>query len=184
MTATLNLLNRLMRWRSKTRNTDKIYGAIVAQARLPVFYRSLGVPDTLQGRFALLSLHLFAVLHRLKGEGREGLALAQALVDRFSSDMETVLREMGVSDLRIPKTVRGLAASSHALLEHYEASFAEGDASFAAAIATALPLNPKAAGLSSGRLASYLRTGVRQLERQPLASLKGAMLDFPKVAKP
>jgi hypothetical protein len=70
------------------------------------------------------------------------------------------------------------------LLEHYEASFAEGDASFAAAIATALPLNPKAAGLSSGRLASYLRTGVRQLERQPLASLKGAMLDFPKVAKP
>ena len=173
-----------MRWRSGVRNSEKLYGAIVAQARLPVFYRSLGVPDTLQGRFALLSLHLFAVLHRLKGEGREGLALAQALVDRFSSDMETVLREMGVSDLRIPKTVRGLAASSHALLEHYEASFAEGDASFAAAIATALPLNPKAAGLSSGRLASYLRAGVRQLERQPLASLKGAMLDFPMVAKP
>ncbi len=46
----------------------KLYGAIVAQARLPVFYQRLGVPDTLEGRFLVLSLHLFAVLHRLKAE--------------------------------------------------------------------------------------------------------------------
>ena len=115
-----NPLNRLMRRRSGTSNTDKLYGSIVAQARLPVFYRSLGIPDSLEGRFALLSLHLFAVLHRLKGEGAAALALAQELVDRFSKDMETVLRELGVSDLRIPKTMRGLAASSLALLEGYE----------------------------------------------------------------
>jgi len=64
-----NPLNRLMRWRSGTSSTDKLYGAIVAQARLPVFYRSLGIPDSLQGRFTLLLPHLFAVLHCLKGDG-------------------------------------------------------------------------------------------------------------------
>ena len=94
-----------MRWRSDARNSEKLYGAIVAQARLPVFYRSFGVPDTLPGRSALLSLHLFAVLHRVKEEGPDGRTLAQELVDRFSRDMETVLRELGVSDLRIPKSM-------------------------------------------------------------------------------
>jgi hypothetical protein len=102
-------LDRLMRWRSEASTSEKLYGAIVAQARLPVFYRSFGVPDTLQG-FALLALHLFAVLHRLKAS--EGRALAQELVDRFSQDMETVLQELGVSDLRVPKSMRGLAAAS------------------------------------------------------------------------
>jgi cytochrome b pre-mRNA-processing protein 3 len=94
-----------MRWRSDARNSEKLYGAIVAQARLPVFYRSFGVPDTLPARSALLSLHLFAVLHRVKEEGPDGRTLAQELVDRFSRDMETVLRELGVSDLRIPKSM-------------------------------------------------------------------------------
>jgi cytochrome b pre-mRNA-processing protein 3 len=181
MPPAFNPLSRLMRWRSGTRSTDKLYGAIVAQARLPVFYRSLGIPDSLQGRFALLSLHLFAVLHRLKGEGAEALAPAQALMERFSKDMDTVLREIGVSDLRIPKTVRGLAASSHALLESYETAFASGDASFAAAIAAALPLPSESARLSSELLASYLRASVRRLEQQPLASLQAGTLDVAEV---
>jgi cytochrome b pre-mRNA-processing protein 3 len=170
-----------MRWRSGTSSTYKLYGSIVAQARLPVFYRSLGIPDSLQGRLTLLSLHLFAVLHRLKGEGVPALALAQELVDRFSKDMETVLRELGVSDLRIPKRVRGLAASSQTLLEGYESAYTGGDATFAAAIAASLPLDPEHAGLSSERLASYLKASVKQLEQQPLASLQEGRLDFPEV---
>jgi cytochrome b pre-mRNA-processing protein 3 len=101
-------------------NAAKLYGAIVAQARLPVFYRQLAVPDTLDGRFLVLSVHLFAVLHRLKAEGEAGLDLAQALADQFSMDMETVLREVGFGDLAIPKRVRGLAAASAGLLQAYE----------------------------------------------------------------
>jgi cytochrome b pre-mRNA-processing protein 3 len=102
-------------------------------------------------------------------------------MDRFSKDMETVLREIGVSDLRIPKRVRGLAASSQALLEGYESAYAAGDAAFAAAIAASLPLDPEGAGLSSERLASYLKASVRQLEQQPLAPLRQGTLDFPEV---
>jgi len=111
----LNPLHPLTPWRRNDTNAAKLYGAIVAQARLPVFYQDLGVPDTLEGRFLMLSLHLFAVLHRLKGEGPAAVGLAQELSDRFSADMETVLREIGVGDLSIPKKVRGLAASCAAL---------------------------------------------------------------------
>jgi hypothetical protein len=128
-----------MRWRSEASTTEKLYGAIVAQARLPVFYRSFGVPDTLQGRFTLLALHLFAVLHRLKSGGPEGSALAQDLVDRFSQDMETVLRELGVSDMRVPQSMRRLAAASKDLFQDYEAALASDESALAHAIAERQP---------------------------------------------
>ena len=38
--------------------------------------------------------------------------------------METVLRELGVSDMRIPKKMRALAASSMGLLQAYESACA------------------------------------------------------------
>jgi len=154
----------------------------VAQARLPVFYQEFGVPDTLEGRFVVLSLHLFAVLHRLKAEGALAFDLAQELIDRFSEDMETVLRELGVSDLKIPKKVRELAASSAALLEGYEEAFAEGDDAIAAAIANALPLDDGAEKAVSGRLAHYLRGIVRQLQTEPLAAVRAGELSFPEIA--
>jgi cytochrome b pre-mRNA-processing protein 3 len=127
--------DRLKRWRpSPSDNTEKLYGAIVAQARLPAFYLSYGFPDTLEGRFTVLALHLFAVLHRLRKDGPEGRALAQQLVDRFTKDMETVLRELGVSDTRIPKSMRRLAGSSQDLLTRYETAFSQGESALTAAI--------------------------------------------------
>ena len=63
--------------------------------------------------------------------------------------METVLREIGVGDLSIPKKVRGLAASSGALLQAYEEALAEGEAAVAAVIAEALPLEAGASGAVS-----------------------------------
>jgi cytochrome b pre-mRNA-processing protein 3 len=178
----LTPLDRLMRWRSEASTTEKLYGAIVAQARLPVFYRSFGVPDTLQGRFTLLALHLFAVLHRLKGEAREGRALAQELVDRFSQDMETVLRELGVSDLRVPKSMRRLAAASKGLFQDYETALAAGEAPLVHAIAASLPDETESAELSSRALASYLLACSEALARQDVGSLLAGTLDFPEVS--
>jgi cytochrome b pre-mRNA-processing protein 3 len=121
----LSPLTPLFSWRHKDLGAQKLYGAIVAQARLPVFYQAFGVPDTLEGRFVVLSLNLFAVLHRLKAD-REAQALAQELIDQFSADMETVLREIGVGDISIPKKVRRLAASSAGLLQSYEEALLAG----------------------------------------------------------
>jgi cytochrome b pre-mRNA-processing protein 3 len=178
----LNPLYPLTRWRGNDTNAAKLYGAIVAQARLPVFYQDLGVPDTLEGRFLMLSLHLFAVLHRLKGEGPAAIGLAQELSDRFSADMETVLREIGVGDLSIPKKVRGLAASSAALLQAYEEALAAGDEAVAAVIANALPLEPGPSEPTSERLAHYLRGVVRQVEAQSFAALRAGEVRFPGIA--
>lgn len=178
MPPTLNPLKRLIAWRFRTSNCEKLYGAIVAQARLPDFYRSFGIPDSLEGRFGLLALNLFAVLHALAGGGPEGRALAQALADRFSKDMETVLRELGIGDLAIPKKMRKLARSSRGLLEHYAAALARGDAALAAAIEASLPAKPGSLGLSSEALASYVRESIEKIGRQPLAALEAGRVDF------
>ncbi len=145
-----------MPWRRKEKVAEKLYGAIVAQARLPLFYQEFGVPDTLEGRYLVLSLNLFAVLHRLKGEGPPAAVLIQELADHFKEDMETVHRELGVSDLRIPKKMRGLAASSAAWLQAYEKALAKGEGALAETIANALPIGGAEANAAGTRLAHYL----------------------------
>ncbi len=178
MPSILNPLKRLFAWRFRTSNSEKLYGAIVAQARLPVFYRKLGIPDSLEGRFGLLALNLFAVLHALAARGPDGLDLAQGLVDRFSKDMETVLRELGVGDLAIPKKVRELARSSRGFLDRYEAAFPRGDGALAAAIETSIPAARGSASLSSRPLVSYVRESVERIGRQPLAELEAGLVHF------
>jgi len=170
----------LLPWRRKPSHADELYGSIVAQARLPVFYQGFGVPDTLEGRFVILSLHLFAVLHRLKEGGGAAAAMAQELADHFTADMETVLRELGMGDLAIPKKVRGLAASGATLLQGYERALGTGESALAASIAHALPLDEAFAKLASARLASYLMNVILHLEVQPVADLCAGALTLPE----
>jgi cytochrome b pre-mRNA-processing protein 3 len=157
----------------------ELYGAIVAQARLPVFYQRLGVPDTLEGRFLVLSLHLFAVLQRLKAEGQSPHRLAQALTDRFSADMETVLREIGVGDLSIPKKMRRLAAVSASLSEALERATAAGEKAVAEVLAGALPRDEKLSEAASQALAHYLKEAVRELDAQSATALGVGEVGFP-----
>jgi len=169
----------LLPWRGKPSHAAELYGAIVARARLPVFYQGLEVPDTLEGRFVVLSLHLFAVLHRLKDGGARAASMAQELADHFTADMETVLREIGVGDLAIPKRVRRLAASGAALLQDYDDALTKGEGALATSIACALPLDEASAKLASERLTSYLMKVIRHLDAQPVADLCAGRLNFP-----
>jgi cytochrome b pre-mRNA-processing protein 3 len=181
MALSLKPLAALLPWRSKSPHADELYGAIVAQARLPVFYQGFGVPDTLEGRFVVLSLHLFAVLHRLKDGGSEAATMAQALSDRFTADMETVLRELGVGDLAIPKKVRSLTASGAGLLQSFETALGEGEEALEATIAGALPGDETAARAVSARLTPYLKRLVRHLEEEPVLELCAGRLSHPDI---
>ena len=83
-----------------------VYEAIVAAARQPKFYTSLGVADTIEGRFDLLILHVYLVVARLKTQAPD---LCQKLINAFCEDMDGNLREMGVGDLGVGKKVRRMA---------------------------------------------------------------------------
>jgi cytochrome b pre-mRNA-processing protein 3 len=112
---------------------EAIYGMIVTQTREPLFYRDLGVADTVNGRFDLLLLHLWLVLRRLKSVGA-GTALSQALFDHFCTDMDDNLREMGVGDQSVPKRMREFGEAFYGRSAAYDMALTEGLDAFADAI--------------------------------------------------
>jgi cytochrome b pre-mRNA-processing protein 3 len=118
--------NHFRKPRIPSRGTiEAIYGMIVTQAREPLFYRDLAVPDTVNGRFDLIVLHLWMVLHRMRSlEG--GAGLAQALFDRFCDDMDANLREMGVGDLTVPKRMQAFGEAFYGRAAAYDLALAAG----------------------------------------------------------
>ena len=101
-----------------------LYGMIVAQARLPSFYRDYAVADTVNGRFDLIVLHLALVLDRLMPDAAlQGLG--QGIFDRFCQDMDHNLREMGVSDLKVPKQMRQIGEAFYGCSRAYKAAWTE-----------------------------------------------------------
>ncbi|MGY3550287.1 cytochrome b pre-mRNA-processing protein 3 [Bradyrhizobium sp. USDA 4472] len=105
---------------------ETIYGMIVTQAREPIFYRDLGVPDTVNGRFDLLLLHLWLVLRRLRNVAQGGVELSQALFDRFCEDMDDNLREMGVGDQTVPKRMRAFGEAFYGRIQAYDQAIETG----------------------------------------------------------
>ncbi|MET4067512.1 cytochrome b pre-mRNA-processing protein 3 [Bradyrhizobium sp. S3.2.6] len=112
---------------------EAIYGMIVTQAREPIFYRDLGVPDTVNGRFDLLLLHLWLLLRRLR-TAQGGVELSQALFDRFCEDMDDNLREMGVGDQTVPKRMRAFGEAFYGRVQAYDQAIDTGAEGLAQAI--------------------------------------------------
>ena len=103
---------------------DLLYRKLVRQARDPVFYLHLGVPDTLDGRFDMIILHAFLVIRRLKTDHEQTVGLAQAIFDLMFADMDQNLREMGVGDLGVGKRIKGMVEAFYGRTVAYEEGLA------------------------------------------------------------
>lgn len=104
-----------------------LYQAALTQSRDPVFYADLGVADTMDGRFDLLSLHVYMMIERLEQLGPEGRRLAQALFDCLFVQMDRTLRESGVGDLSVPRHVKKMMTAFNGRAHGYHAALAAGD---------------------------------------------------------
>src|SRR5512141_2902535 len=119
----------LFRRSARPGTISALYGAIVAQARLPGFYRDYAVPDTVEGRFELIVLHLALTLDRL-AQDPVLRTLGQGVFDRFCQDMDHNLREMGIGDLAVPKEMQRMGEAYYGRAQAYQAALAaeEGQA--------------------------------------------------------
>jgi cytochrome b pre-mRNA-processing protein 3 len=143
-----------------------LYGMIVAQARLPCFYRDYAVADTVNGRFDLLVLHLALVLDRLMRDAALK-ELGQGVFDRFCQDMDHNLREMGIGDLKVPNEMQRMGEAYYGRAQAYQAALAAAEPQ---ALVEAIIRNiyggaaPVAA--AAPRLAAYMRVAVGDLQAQ------------------
>jgi len=173
------MILRRFRPRSHQPTIRDLYGTIVAQARSAAFYSAYGVPDTVQGRFDLIVLHLVLLLARLDRDGSAGRGIGQKLFDVFCSDLDDNLREMGVGDLAVPKQMRRFGEAFYGRQAAYLAAFAAADDR---ELEKALARNIFAdrADRGAALLASYARAALRQFEVQDDRALLRGEVVFPK----
>ena len=159
-------------------NARRLYAAIIGQARIPYFYTGFGAPDTVEGRFEILTLHMYAALRRFKRQGPEAEKFSQTLFDTFFSNMDDSLREMGVGDMSIGRKIRKMAESFYGRVGAYEKAFEDGGES---ALEDAIARNVYGVNDPSrgAPVADYLRNLVASLESQPLETLMNGDISFP-----
>jgi cytochrome b pre-mRNA-processing protein 3 len=158
-----------------------LYNRAVAAGRETFFYETLGVPDTLDGRFDLVGLHVALLIRRLRHDVAPGPALAQAVFDAMFSDMDVNLRELGVGDLSVGKRVRAMWEAFHGRARAYETAL---DAADPAALSAALVRNvwrgreTIVIAEAARHLAALTRAEDTHLARQGLAALAAGEVNF------
>jgi cytochrome b pre-mRNA-processing protein 3 len=106
---------------------ETLYASLVQAARAEHFYRDMGVPDTVDGRFDMIVVHMFLTLNALKGDAVGVDDLRQGLTDAFFKDMDRSLREMGVGDLSVGKKVRKMAEAFYGRIAAYADGLKTGE---------------------------------------------------------
>lgn len=170
-------LKSLFRGRQDDEPVRAVYGAIVAQARRPGFYRAAGVPDTAEGRFAMVALHGFLAMDRL---GRDAGAeeFSQALFDVMFADMDRNLREMGVGDLSIGKKVTGLAQYFYAMAAACREGLNEGGTALEIALRQYVWRGNEVEDDALRSLAGYMQRCAAALAGQEVAEIERGRIAF------
>ncbi|WP_035694151.1 ubiquinol-cytochrome C chaperone family protein [Azospirillum halopraeferens] len=162
------------------------YTAIVARSRDEAFYRDLGVPDSIDGRFDMVALHVFLIMHRLKGEGGAAEATARRLYDIMTMDFDRTLREMGVGDSGLGRRVTAMVRGVAGRIQAYGAALAAADDRALEVVldnnvyGTVHDVDPAALAA----MAAYVRAQAAALAAQPLAEVLAGRPRFIPVPLP
>jgi len=167
----------LFRKNTATEPVYAVYSAIVAQSRQPVFYAQWSVPDTVTGRFDMISLHLALLFRRLRGQPDAQHDFAQAVFDLFFKDMDRQLREMGVTDMGVPKKIQKMGNIFFGLLAAMNQALDSGEPG---ALEAVLRRNVYDDGVTAGpdRLAAYLVTQDAALAGQSATGIMQGRIAF------
>ena len=90
---------------------DSFYQKIINVSRNKVFYSKLNIPDTLDGRFDLLSLFSIILIFSLSKSGKKGIELSQILFDKIFLDLDLSLRELGAGDAGVHIKIKNMISS-------------------------------------------------------------------------
>jgi cytochrome b pre-mRNA-processing protein 3 len=145
---------------------DRLLAAVTQISRQPSFFGEGRIPDTLEGRFELMTVHAALALIRLRASP-EAAPMAQEFTDKLFRQFDAGLREAGVGDLAVPKRMSKLAGSFYGRLEAYEAGLLDESA---AALEAALARNTGAVAFAPA-LAQYARQTLASQAPAPLENL-------------
>jgi cytochrome b pre-mRNA-processing protein 3 len=129
----------------------------VAEAQRPHWFIEGEVPDTVNGRFAVLATMIALITVRLEKDGEEGAHATVALTERMVETLDAELREMGLGDPTLGKQVRGLVGAVAGRVERWRALVGT-DADWANEVRRSLYLDEEPSPDAARHSESALRT--------------------------
>lgn len=105
---------------------DALFARIAEASRQPALYLGGGIPDSFEGRFESLTLHVFLVLRRLRELPAPAADLAQDLVDACFAYLELGFRNAGISDIAVPKRMKKIGQMFYGRVRAYETALETG----------------------------------------------------------
>lgn len=149
------------------RQAAAAYRRAILQARAPEFFTGYGVSDSVDGRFDMVVLHVFLLIHRLREDTSEpARRFVQALFDVMLDDLDQNVRQLGAQDIGVGRRVKAMAEAFNGRIHAYDAALGEGAEALERALARNV-LAAEAADARARRLADYVRRNVAALAGQP-----------------
>lgn len=152
-----------------------LYERVATASRNPGLYAGLGVPDSLEGRFEALVLHMVLALRGLRDLPPPADEVGRDLTEALFRDLDASLREMGVGDTAVPKRMKKLGEAFYGRAHAYDAALNEADE---AALAAALGRNVTA-GAPAIPLARYVLASDRGFRALSLDTILDQGFPFP-----
>lgn len=123
----MTFLKRILAPRARPRELAALYGAIVAEARRPYWYADAKVPDTIDGRFEMVTGVLAVALIRMEALGEPAREPSARLTELFVTDMDGQLRQSGIGDLVVGKHIGRMMGQLGGRLAAYREGLDGGD---------------------------------------------------------
>ena len=122
------MLSAFFKRSSSITSPQQLYGSVMTQARSPEFFTNFGMPDTVIGRFDVLSLHIYLLARRFREEGSPlAMDLSQEVFDLYVYDVERALRELGIGDTSVPKKKKKMIRSFYGQIDDFDEAINIGD---------------------------------------------------------
>jgi cytochrome b pre-mRNA-processing protein 3 len=176
------MMSWLKKRQDRQRTARELYGSIVTQARRKIYYAEWGVPDTREGRFEMIALHMVLALRRLADAGGDGRKLARAVTEAFVVDVDDTMREMTIGDVAVPRQVKRALAALAQRHGAYLPPLAQSDAAaLQAALGAELSELDKQGTVDVRHLATYMCGAADALAGQADARLLAGTIVWPQV---
>ncbi len=165
------ILSRLFGTDPQRKQAENLLEAITAEARRPVFYAELGVPDTLDGRFDMMALVAMLVFREMQKKGAGDLA--QRTTDHMFMAFDDAIRSLGVGDNGIPRRVKAMGKAYLGRAIAYDQALSSGDAgALRDAIARNIYRGDPPADTALERVTAWVRASAAALDTRSRAQLQ------------
>ncbi|MFZ5609754.1 MAG: ubiquinol-cytochrome C chaperone family protein [Pseudomonadota bacterium] len=164
--------------RSRRLCAEQLYSSAAAQARAPALYLRFAIPDTLDGRFDALALHVALLVRALEAADGRAAALAVRVEEALVRDLDRTVRELGVGDMGVGKQVKLMMAAYRGRARAYGAALAASDEALVNALARNLYRGAPPARPVMDALARHVRAEAAHVGAQAATMVDGAGVDW------